>query len=136
MATFARNRNTNVSIADRVRLKISISADALPGQRELRLVTPNGVTNPIFFFVGRLPEWSKSPASFLTPDEISALSVPGALKKQYKEPPAAAPPPPIVDVAQPVLVNGQVAQGGVDRYRFAARKWKSWPCPLFPSSTS
>jgi hypothetical protein len=121
LATFARNRNTNVSIADKVRLSVKISADARPGQRELRLVTPNGVTDPVYFFVGGLPEWSKSPAGFLTPEEIAALGAPGSLKK-LKAPAVAAPPPPIVDVAQPILVNGQVAPGGVDRYRFTAQK--------------
>jgi hypothetical protein len=38
------------------RVEISIGADAMPGPRELRVVTPDGVSNPVKFNVTDLPE--------------------------------------------------------------------------------
>ncbi len=119
LALFQRRRTTNVAIAERARVTIEISADAPAGQRELRLQTPNGVTNPIYFFIGRLPEWSKPAAGILSPEEIADLGNLGSLRKQIQAKEGAAP---VAEITQPMLVNGQVAQGGVDRYRFPARK--------------
>src|ERR1035441_6451955 len=39
-------RPTTPAIAETVRVQIVLSADAPLGERELRLVTPNGLTNP------------------------------------------------------------------------------------------
>jgi hypothetical protein len=122
LAIFQRRRMTNVSIAEQARITIKIAADAPVGQRELRLQTLNGVTNPIYFFVGRLPEWSKPAAGFLTPEETAELGNGGSLRKQLQAKEGAAPPSPVVEIASPILVNGQVSQGGVDRYRFPAHK--------------
>ena len=40
----------------RVTLDLAVSADAVPGSRELRVVTPTGVSNPIKFYVSDIPE--------------------------------------------------------------------------------
>jgi hypothetical protein len=122
LAMFQRRRLTNVAIAEQVRVTVKVSADAPAGQRELRLQTQNGVTNPTYFFVGRLPEWSKPAAGTLTPEEIADLGNFGSLRKQIQAKEGAAPPAPVVEIVPPLLVNGQVAQGGVDRYRFPAHK--------------
>ena len=114
LAQFLR-RATNAAIAEKVRLKVSISTDAAGGQHELRLVTPNGVTNPLNFYVGRLPEWSKTPAGTVTEDDVNEL---GNLRKQIDRPAPAA----VVDVTTPLTINGLLAAGGVDRYRFKAHK--------------
>jgi hypothetical protein len=114
LAQFQR-RSTNVAIAERVRLQASIDAGAAAGKHELRLVTKNGITNPIYFFVGRLPEWSKAPAGTVTEDEVNEQ---GNLRKRMENPA----PTPVVEVSAPLIVNGQMAAGGVDRYSFMARK--------------
>lgn len=110
-----QRRTMNVAIAEKVRLKVSVSADAAAGQRELRLETANGVTNPLYFFVGRLPEWSKIPAGAVTDEEVNERMNP---RKKADNPP----PTPVVAVTPPLVVNGQIAPGGVDRYRFQAHK--------------
>ena len=92
----SRKRNQNPAVAERITVAVTVASDAPPGERELRLSTPNGVTNPLVFEVGRLPEVVKTV-------------------------PQTAP----VDVRLPVLINGQIAQGGVDRYRFEARAGQS-----------
>ncbi|MGD0788602.1 MAG: hypothetical protein ABR898_11505 [Terracidiphilus sp.] len=110
-----QKRSTNVAIAERVRLQVSIDAGAAAGKRELRLLTPNGVTNPVYFYVGRLPEWSKAPAGTVSEEEVNEQ---GYLRKRVENPA----PTPVVEVTPPSIVNGQMAAGGVDRYRFMARK--------------
>ena len=110
-----QKRTQNVSIAERARVQVLIDTDAAPGKREIRLETPNGVTNPIYFYVGRLPEWSKPAAGRVTEAEVNEQ---GGLRKRMDNPE----PTPVVDVAAPVIVNGQVAPGGVDQYRFSAHK--------------
>ena len=77
------------------------TADAAPGDRELRLVTPLGLTNPMVFEVGRLPELVE-----FEPND------PGADSR--------LPDPPPLDL--PVLLNGQILPGDVDRFSFRAQR--------------
>lgn len=46
----------NILICD-----VTIAADAKPGEREVRLVAAQGLTNPMPFFVGQLPEFAGEP---------------------------------------------------------------------------
>ena len=61
LAGFVR-RPTTPAIAETVRVQITLAPDAALGDRELRLVTPNGLTNPVMFCIGQLPEVSRPPA--------------------------------------------------------------------------
>jgi hypothetical protein len=112
-----QKRTTNVSIAEKVRLKIGISPDAPAGQRELRLAAANGITNPLYFIVGRLPEWSKPPAGSMTQSDLDEQ-----LKQPNKGTTNNPSQTPVLELTTPLLVNGQVAPGGVDQYRFHAHK--------------
>src|SRR6185436_8276781 len=49
-------RQMNAQLADVVELDVEIDAHALPGEREIRLATAVGLTNPLRFEVGTLPE--------------------------------------------------------------------------------
>jgi hypothetical protein len=86
-----RKETTKNSIADRVIVELMIDPDATPGDRELRLITPAGLTNPLCFQVGSLPEFDQKELNAATP------------------------------LALPALVNGQILPGEVDRIRFSAR---------------
>jgi len=110
-----QKRTQNVSIAERARVQVLIDGDAAGGKREIRLETPNGISNPIYFYVGQMPEWSKPAAGTVTEAEVNEQ---GNLRKRIENPE----PTPVVDVTAPTIVNGQVAPGGVDQYRFAAQK--------------
>lgn len=103
IATAVR-RPATPAIAEQVTLEVTIAPNAAPGERELRLATPNGLTNPLVFCVGQLPEFSKEPAKVVS--ERSKTSVP------------AAP----MSIALPAIVNGQIVPGAVDHYRFQALK--------------
>ncbi|HUT10301.1 MAG TPA: hypothetical protein VMY42_07390 [Thermoguttaceae bacterium] len=107
------NRPACASISSLVFVEVTVAPDAQPGQRELRLATPRGVSNPLVFHVGQVPEVAREPM------RISDLQVLGkeaaSLRKR---------PPEEVEQTIPVpcTVNGQIASGEVNWYRFEARK--------------
>jgi len=94
-------KQRNAQIAESVLIEVTIEPDAAPGDRELRLGTGLGLTNPMAFQVGVLPE-----ACELEPND------PKAFDPLPKEPP--------VDL--PIVVNGQIMPGDLDRFRFRARQ--------------
>ena len=101
------------SLANLVLLEVAIAPDARPGRRELRLVTPRGVSNPLQFHVGQLPESVRPPMISATLQVLGKEAA--ALRKR---PPEEAE----VRITLPCMVNGQIASGEVNRYRFQARK--------------
>jgi hypothetical protein len=86
-----KKETTKNSIGERVTIELMIDPDATPGDRELRLITPAGLSNPMCFQVGTLPEFDQ---------------------KQLKAATA---------LTLPALVNGQILPAEVDRIRFSAR---------------
>lgn len=94
-------RPRNVQIAETVLVKIAIDSGAPPGDRELRLKTRVGLTNPMCFQVGAMPE-------------IREL--------ESNDPMRYTPRPDDPPVELPVLLNGQIKPGDVDRFRFRARQ--------------
>jgi hypothetical protein len=109
------NRQPNPAIAQTAVLQITVSPGAEPGVRELRLQTPAGLSNPLVFQIGRLPEVVHKP--------VDADDLPGQLVRPLQaQGQHAIGEQPIVDVQLPAVVNGQVLPGQVDRYRFAAKK--------------
>ena len=101
----APRRQVNPAIAETVMLQVTIDPRAEPGPHELRLVTPVGLTNPIVFVVGQLPEVT-APYERERAAQTSAASAPRAT----------------MDVALPATINGQIMPGAADRYRFKARR--------------
>ncbi len=110
------NRMPNPAIAQTAVLQITAASDASPGVREMRLETPAGLSNPIAFQIGTLAEVVDKP---LDPDDAPS-AVP--LRQLRGQGPAATGPRPTVEIRLPMVVNGQILSGQVDRYRFAARK--------------
>jgi hypothetical protein len=108
------NRTANPAMIDTVIVKISIAANAAPGEREIRLATPNFLSNPLRFCVGTLPEISKLAAKPANPDLDKYL------EKMGGQPAPTGTPKYEGHILLPAVVNGQVMPGGVDRYRFSA----------------
>ena len=101
---------TNRQLAESVLIEITIDAHAQPGSRELRLATKTGLTNPMVFHVGMLPEIRE-----LEPNDRQAYPVPpnmARVRNLPKEKP----------LELPVQLNGQIVPGDVDRFRFRASK--------------
>jgi len=111
---FAPRRNQNPAIAETVTLRVTLATNAEPGEREIRLATPTGLSNPLRFWVGQLPEFTKRETKTI-PDLTNLRQL--RLNNEQK---AVAPTE--MNISLPAVVNGQILPGGVDRYRFQARK--------------
>lgn len=101
------------SIANVVRIEVTIHGNAEPGERELRLRTLTGVSNPMPFHVGQLREYSRPP---LPTCEAPVLGK--EVQALRKRPPEGT----VTTIHLPCTVNGQISPSEVDRYRFAARQ--------------
>jgi len=99
--TNARKRQLNIQIGEMVLVKVTVDRGAVPGDREMRLVSALGMTNPLCFQIGTLPEVFEMEPN--DPESFSFL-------------PKEAP----VDL--PVTLNGQIMPGDVDRFRFRAKQ--------------
>ncbi len=101
------------SLATVVLLEVSIDKEASPGLREIRLMTKRGLSNPLSFYVGRLPESSR------TAMKISKFQT---LGKEYLAQRNRPQEEEEVAISLPCTVNGQIASGEINRYRFHADK--------------
>ena len=91
-----RNRN-NPQLSEDVVLRVKVAADAEPGEREVRLKAAQGLSNPVTFHVGQLPEYSeKEPKK--KAEDMEVLS------------------------ELPLVINGQIMPGDVDRFRLKLKK--------------
>ena len=114
MASRAR-RQSNPAIADIVTVQVTMTANAGPGERELRLETPGGLTNPLVFCVGQLPEVREA--------ESASSGEPGNRKEaKFDRPPQTGAPETETTITLPAIVNGQITPGDVDLFRFQAHK--------------
>ena len=101
------------AISSLVIVEVTMASDAEPGAREMRLATPRGVTNPLVFHVGQLPEVLRKPMITATLQVLGKEQL-----AQRKRPDDEVEQ----RVTVPCTVNGQIASGEVNRYRFEARK--------------
>jgi hypothetical protein len=101
------------SLSALVFAEVSLAPDAEPGVRELRLVTPRGVSNPLVFHVGQVTEHTRKPMLTATLQVLGKEAA--ALRKRPPEEAGAG-------LTLPCTVNGQIASGEVNRYRFTARR--------------
>ena len=100
-------KQLNRQLAESVVIEITIDPDAKPGSRELRIATRAGLTNPMVFQVGTLPEVRE-----LEPNNKQAYQKPFNIAGLPKEKPFEL----------PVVLNGQIMPGDIDRFRFTAEK--------------
>jgi hypothetical protein len=89
-------------LGELARISIKVAANAAPGMRELRLVSPQGLSNPLRFEIGTLKEIVE-----LEPNE-----------PQSEEDNMAA-------VPVPCTFNGQIQSGDVDVLKFQAKRGRT-----------
>jgi len=106
-------RPASVSIASIVVVEITVSPDAEPGRRELRLVGSRGASNPMVFYVGALPEATRMP---MLTNEQQVLGKEGLALRRLRDNGGER------KVAVPCTLNGQIGSAEVHRYRFTAQK--------------
>lgn len=118
--TLARRnpRPPTPALAESVTLEITVAPDAPLGAREIRLQTPAGLSNPLIFQVGSLPE-AASPV-------VTATSA----ATPRRTPPTATRRGPPLEVALPTVVNGQILPGEIDTVRFTARRGQQLTCAV------
>lgn len=90
-------RQPNPQITEELTVEVRIASDAPFGSRELRLLTPTGMSNPLWFYVGQWPETREQ-----EPNDVA--------------------PHPSVYLQLPMVVNGQIMPGDSDRFSFEAKK--------------
>lgn len=101
------------SISSLTIVDVTIAPEAEIGTRELRLVTARGVSNPLVFQVGQVPEYTRKPMT------TAMLQTLGKEAAALRKRPASE----VEDrIFIPATVNGQIASGEINRYRFAASK--------------
>jgi hypothetical protein len=103
------------ALSQSVRLHVTVDAHAAPGSHELRLLTNQGLTNPLNFLVDKFPETTR-PFQFVP----LSLAAGGGLPLSAQAHAEASEAP--LEVALPTIVNGQMMPGSMDRYRFHAEK--------------
>ncbi len=107
------NRPAVVAHSELAFIEVTIAPDAEPGPREIRLVTQRGMTNPLPFHVGQVPEVARKPMKTCLFQVLGKEHL--AQRKRPAEEEEA-------QVTVPCTMNGQIASGEVNRYRFEAKK--------------
>ncbi len=100
----------NRQLAETVLIEVTIAPEAEPGSRELRIATRLGLTSPVVFDVASFPEVREC-----EPNNRQAYPALSNLPKG-----ATVPKDKPLDV--PVVCNGQIMPGDIDRFRFRAEK--------------
>lgn len=93
--------------------EVTVAPDAKPGRREIRVITKRGVSNPLPFYVGQVPEVARKP--------MKTCQLP-VLGKEYQAQRNRPPEEEELRVTLPCTMNGQIAPGEVNRYRFQVTK--------------
>ncbi len=94
-------RQPNDQLIEEKTLRITVDKDAELGKRELRLVTDDAISNPLWFHIGTWPEMRESepnnvpPRSWEPENQIASF---------------------------PAVINGQIMPGDVDCFSFEARQ--------------
>lgn len=93
--------------------EVTVAPTAKPGRREIRVITKHGISNPLSFYVGQVPEVARKP--------MKTMKLP-VLGKEYLAQRNRPPEEEELRVTVPCTVNGQIAAGEINRYRFHASK--------------
>lgn len=101
----------NRQLAELSLIEITVEPNAPLGNRELRIKTPRGFTNPVVFQIGALPEIKETEPN----DREAFQELPGMMRWGTKLSTDKA-------LELPFVLNGQVMPGDVDRFRFKAKK--------------
>ncbi|MBI5818253.1 MAG: hypothetical protein HZA88_04635 [Verrucomicrobia bacterium] len=111
------NNRISAALAEVATVRVTLAPDAEPGEREIRLGMPRGVTNPLVFCVGQWPEVNET-------EEFRSFD-PRFPFAQGNRPRLGTSKEPDQAITLPAVVNGRLMPGDVDRFRFTATKGQS-----------
>jgi len=103
----ARKMQFNPQIAETIKLQIDLPKDIEPGTHELRVITTNGLSNPIIFQIGNLREVFEHTVNDTVADTAD------------------------MQETTPLMLNGQIMPGDVDYFRFTAEKGQTLVCQVY-----
>jgi len=109
-------RQMNRQLAESVLVEVAVDPDAPPGDRELRIRTRAGLTNPVVFQVGQMPEVRE-----LEPNDRKGGPDPFSIPMLGRMPKVRQ----LLEsrpLQLPVLLNGQIMPGDIDRFVFRAKE--------------
>ena len=89
-------RQPNDQLEEEVTLRLTVALKAQLGKRELRFLSDDAISNPIWLHLNRWIEVNEFEPNNVVPSEVNSRL--------------------------PVVINGQVMPGDVDRFRFQAKK--------------
>lgn len=113
LVTKRPNRILTPALAETLTVEITLPPNSAPSIHELRVSATAGLSNPMVFQVGTLPEVTP-PVVVPTTNYTDAAGTPRQV--------TAATIPAPSDITLPAIVNGQILPGEVDRFRFPAAK--------------
>ena len=93
--------------------EVTVAPDAKPGRREIRVITKRGVSSALPFYVGQVPEVARRPMKTARKPVLGKEHL-----AQRKRPPEEE----HMRIEVPCTMNGQLAAGELNRYRFPASK--------------
>ncbi len=93
--------------------EVTVAPDTKPGRREIRVITKRGISNPLPFYVGQVPEVARKPMKTMQKPVLGKEHL--AQRKRPLEEEE-------LRITLPCTMNGQIAAGEVNRYRFQAGK--------------
>lgn len=93
--------------------EVTVAPNARPGRREIRVITKRGISNALPFYVAQVPEVARKPMKTCQLPVLGKEHL--AQRKRPREEVE-------MRVTVPCTMNGQVAPGEVNRYRFQASK--------------
>ena len=108
-------RNANPVLAEVVTLEVTIAPDAVLGERELRLATPLGLSNPLVFCVGQLPEVCEKDPKLSAADAELVVTLPATVNGRIV-------PTDEGRALVPARQGQQFQYADEDRYRFEAHQ--------------
>jgi hypothetical protein len=110
----SRRKMTNPVLSEFLTLEVTIAPDAELGEHQLRLTSATGLSNPLVFCIGQLPEFTESdPNAGETKSQMSVtlpVVINGRIVPNYSERPQQARP------------GQQFTPADIDQYQFEARK--------------
>ncbi|MCX7826123.1 MAG: PPC domain-containing protein [Verrucomicrobiae bacterium] len=93
--------------------EVTVSPDAKPGRREIRVITKRGVSNALPFYIGQVPEVARKPMKTMKLPVLGKEHLAQRNRPREEEE---------LRITLPCTMNGQIAAGEINRYRFAASK--------------
>ncbi len=121
-------KQPNAQIDETVIIKITLDKNAKPGEREIRVVSPLGTSNPMVFHVGQLPEEKEAEQKIETLTKNNTKNETKSERKKRKKRKAQKKKwqPKITKLSSlPLVANGQILPGEVDWLKFNAKKGQS-----------